>query len=145
MPVLPIVLPHRGALLSFGSFFSNASTWYLLDLEHAQASRIEAHVDRTAKQFALIVDKRIDRALLPAELARVVVVLNRIWSAPLGPSKERFHDAVWDLWLLDGDDVRQDAGPGSPHGPAGELATALHQLVGPELAVMTAAPGESSS
>jgi hypothetical protein len=40
MPILPIALPWRGIVLSYGSIISEGSTWYLVDLERAEAIRI---------------------------------------------------------------------------------------------------------
>lgn len=128
MPVLPVVLPHQGIVLSYGSIFSEVSTWYLVDLERAEATRILASVDRRTRKLSVV--EKVTRPLLPEELSEVTQLADRIWASNVALPTRIATDVVWDLWLLDAGQVRREFGPGVPDGLADELAKTMERLVG---------------
>jgi hypothetical protein len=133
MPMLPIAMPRQGIVLAYGSILSEGSTWYLVDLEKAEARRVLARFDRGTKEQNVV--KVVTRALLPAELSELTQLANRIWASKDALPTQWATDVVWDLWVLDAGDARRDFGPGRPAGLAKEVADRMDALVGPYLPV----------
>jgi hypothetical protein len=137
MPILPIALPRRGIVLSYGSIISEGSTWYLVDLERAEAIRIFARFDRRTSLQNVV--EQVTRPLPPEELSMLTQLANRIWASNEALPTHMATDVVWDLWLLDAGDVRRDFGPGLPDGLAKEVEQVMQRLVGPEVPVQPSA------
>src|SRR4051812_33999743 len=79
MPILPIALPRQGMILAYGSILSEGSTWYLVDLERAEAIRIFARLERLTNKLSPV--ERVTRPLLPTELSVLTQLANRIWAS----------------------------------------------------------------
>jgi hypothetical protein len=100
MPMLPVALPRQGLVLAQGSFMGDGSTWYLLDLQAAEATRIEARLDRATNRLSIA--ERVSRSLLPGELSALTQLANRIWASQEALLSMPVRHVTWDLWLLDG-------------------------------------------
>lgn len=126
MPSIPILLPQRGLVLSYGSFFSDGSMWYLIDLERAEATRVYARLNRSTSQQSI--GEQATRPLTPEELSLLTRLVNGIWASrePL-PSTEAT-DVAWSIWLLDVDDVRHESSAGIPGSLAKEVEQSMHRL-----------------
>lgn len=126
-PTLPVVLPSRGMVLAYGSFLATGSLWFTVDLERKEVSRILANYDRTAQK--LVVTRQATRPLPPDTLARLTEISNDIWSSTDRLPTLMATDVTWDLWQIDGDDLRRDFGPGRPGGLAQEAARIMERVV----------------
>lgn len=129
-PKLPITLPSRGMVLGYGSFHATSSLWLMLDLDRQEVSRILANYDRTTEK--LDVTRQATRALQPDTLARLTEISDNIWSSIDRLPTLMATDVTWELWQIDGDDIRRDFGPGSPGGLAYEAARIMERVVRPE-------------
>lgn len=130
MPKLPVALPKRGMVLVYGSFLASGSLWLMLDLERKEVTRVLANYDRTADK--LVVTRQATRSLQPDTLARLTEISNDIWSSTDKLPTLMATDVTWDLWQIDGDDIRRDFGPGGPGGLAQEAARIMERVVRPE-------------
>ncbi|QJE01162.1 hypothetical protein HH212_14900 [Massilia forsythiae] len=128
MPSLPIALPRHGMVLAAGSFLSTGSLWYMVDLERGEASRILARDDRTAHKTDIV--EHTTRPIPPDDLATLRRIADGIWASTGPLPTVMATDAAWDLWQLDGDDVRRDFGPGDPDGLGKEAKQIMQRLVG---------------
>lgn len=128
MPKLPIVLPRQGMVLAHGSFHSTSSLWYTVDLERGEASRILARWDPVEKRLDIV--EHSTRPIPPADLASLKHIANRIWTSTEWLPTQMATDVTWDLWQIDGDDVRRDYGPGMPGGLGKEAEQIMSRLVG---------------
>jgi hypothetical protein len=128
MPSLPIALPRHGMVLSHGSILSTSSLWYTVDLERGELSRVLARDDRAAHKIDIV--EHMTRPIPPDDLVALKQISGRIWASTDRLPTQMATDVVWDLWQLDGDDVRRDFGPGVPDGLAKEAEQIMKRLVG---------------
>ncbi|MYN06124.1 hypothetical protein [Pseudoduganella aquatica] len=133
MPSIPIALPQRGLVLSFGSFFGDGSTWYVIDLQRAEATQIYARLNRSTSQQSI--GEQVTRPLAPEEISLLTQLVNDIWaSRELLPSTD-VTDVAWSIWLLDDDDVRHEFSAGRPDGLAKEVEQSMRRMFMAELHV----------
>jgi hypothetical protein len=126
MPSIPIALPQRGLVLSFGSFFGNGSTWYVIDLERAEATRVYARLNRSTSQQSI--DEQVTRPLAPEEVSSLTHLVNGIWASKEPLPSIDVTDVAWSIWLLDVDDVRHESSAGRPDGLAKEIEQTMSRL-----------------
>jgi hypothetical protein len=138
MPAIPVALPRRGIVLSFGSMMSDTSLWYLVDLERAEGTRVEARLDGQAKKLNVI--ETATRLLQPQELTKLTQLTNRAWASPDGLPTRMATDVVWDIWFLDADDVRHEFAAGLPDGLAKEIGDTMFLLLGRKTPSQLGAP-----
>jgi len=131
MPALPIALPRHGMVLAYGSFLSSGSLWYVVDFERGEATRIQARAERNAdrKRQELVIVEQATRAIPSHELSRLKQIDKEIWALENRLPMHFATDVVWDLWLLDGPDVRRESAPGVPAGPAKEVELMMQRVL----------------
>lgn len=130
MPALPVTLPRLGMVLSYGTILSDSSLWYVVDLERAEATRIVARTDRVTRQLGLVT--HTTRPLQSDDQSALTQLAYRIWGSKEALPSTLATDVVWNLWLLDGDDVRQESATGRPAGMAREVEQIMLRLIGPD-------------
>jgi hypothetical protein len=126
MPSIPIALPQRGIVLSFGSFFGNGSTWYVIDLQRAEATHVSARLDRSTSQQSI--RKQVTRPLAPEEVSSLTQLVNGIWASKEPLPSIDVTDVAWGIWLLDVDDVRYEFSVGRPDGLAKEIEQSMSRV-----------------
>lgn len=129
MPSLPVALPRRGIVLAYGSIISDGSNWYLVDFERAEATRIFARLDRATSKLNIV--EQVARSLPPGEQSSLTQLANRIWGNDKTLPTQMATDVVWDIWLIDGNDVRHEYAPGLPDGLAKEVAKTIERVITP--------------
>jgi hypothetical protein len=117
---------------SYGSILSSGSLWYLADFERGEATRILARDERDGATLRLIIVERTTRRIPASDLARLTQIGNEIWGLKDRLPAQISPDVVWNLWLLDGTDVRYEFAPGGPVGLAKEVEQILDRLLKPE-------------
>jgi len=137
MPILPFAFPRQGLVLAYGSILDGGSLWYLIDLERAEATRIRVNAHRVTGKQSVV--ERVSRPLLISEVSELTQLANRVWSTRDGLASKMGTDVVWDLWLLDGDEVRHESAAGTPEGITEEVAQFLFGLIGQEVSVRSGA------
>ena len=128
MPLLPVVLPRHGMVLAFGSTLSTTSLWYMVDLERGEASRIVARYNRAAHTIDVV--ERTTRPIPDVDLVALKKIARRIWANRDWVPTHMATDSTWDLWQLDGGDVRRDFGIGVPDGLAKDAQRIMARLLG---------------
>lgn len=128
MPLLPVSLPRHGMVLAFGSTLSTTSLWYMVDLERGEATRIVARDNRAAQTIDVV--ERATHPIPDTDLAALKRIARRIWASRDRLPAQMATDSTWDLWQLDGDDVRRDFGIGVPDGLAKDAQRIMARLLG---------------
>jgi hypothetical protein len=131
MPALPIALPRHGMVLAYGSILSAGSLWYVVDLERGEARRIQARDERNDDRSLreLVIVEQTTRTIPSHELSRLKQIDKEIWALENRLPMHFATDVVWDLWLLDGADVRREFAPGVPAGPAKEIEVMMQRVL----------------
>ncbi|QNA89692.1 hypothetical protein G4G28_16635 [Massilia sp. Dwa41.01b] len=115
-------------MLSYGAVNSQVSTWYAVDLDRGEATRMLARLDRSMGKHGVL--ERVTGRLSAAQSSALSQLTARIWASSNPLPTQMATDVVWDLWLLDGGDVRREFGPGRPAGMAQDLARTMQEVVG---------------
>jgi hypothetical protein len=129
LPQLPIALPRKGLVFNYDSVMSSVSPWYVVDFDRGEATRILArrYVDRGLPGLAVI--EQTTRALPSHELARLTQVNTEIWALQDRLPAQLAAEVSWQLWLLDGGDVRHELEAGVPNGPSKEILLMMQRVL----------------
>lgn len=127
LPNLPLALPRHGMLLFHWSFFNTDSSWYTVDFERGEASRMVTHNDSATHKTDIV--ERTTHRIPPGDLAVLKQISTHIWASADALPTQMATDVAWELWQLDGDDARHDGGPGLPGALAKEAEEIIVRLV----------------
>jgi glycogen debranching enzyme len=122
-------VPRHGLLIGRGAILTEYADWTLVDYDSRSLTRIRTVVESNSTgQFQPRVVERSDTSLSQKEMAAVQTSADRIWaSAGSVPTQFTYH-RVWNIYLLDGETVRSEFGPGNPDGLGRELQGMLDGL-----------------
>jgi hypothetical protein len=132
MPRPGIELPRHAVVLGTWGFFSNGSRYQVVDLDRGTLVKTfvpspsvptpnaPKHRARHARPHTVILPK--------SELPQLVELANRIWAKSYPIRTRNAADVSWDLWLIDGQQVRHESGAGLPDGLAAEWLRRINKL-----------------
>jgi hypothetical protein len=122
-------VPQHGLLIAHGAILTTYADWIVVDYDSRSLTRIKTEGGNNSNgQFQPRVVERSDRFLSLKEMATVQASADRIWSLPVRvPTKFTYHK-VWNIYLLDGEAIRSEFGPGNPDGLGAELQDVLEGL-----------------
>jgi len=127
MPKPGFALPRHAVVLGSWGFFSYGSEFQVLDLDsgklvHAFVPSPQVPTRRAPR--ATRSETRLPSAAMPQLLA----LANRIWAEPQPIRSRDATDTAWDLWLIDGEQIRHETGAGLPSGLAAEWMHTINKL-----------------
>ena len=119
MPRTGFALPRHAVVAASWGFASQGSYFEVLDLDSGKL--VHAFVPMPAvpgrpTQKASRRDVQVPVSALPP----LTALANRLWADPHAIHSDGATDCGWNLWLIDGQDVRHEAGPGTPTALAAE-------------------------
>jgi hypothetical protein len=139
MPKPGIKLPRHAVVAGSWGFFSQGSNFEVLDLDSGKLVRAFVPTPAVPKHRALRATRETIK-LPSAALPELVELANRIWADPQRIRSRDATDISWDLWLIDGQQVRHEAGFGLPTGLAAEWMRRINKLQGLDSPSLEAAP-----
>jgi len=110
-------------------FFNYGSDFQVLDLDsgklvHAFVPAPQVPTRRAPKPT------RSEVKLPSGAIPQLLELANRIWAEPRPIPSRDATDTAWDLWLIDGKQIRHEAGAGLPTGLAAEWMRLVNKLQG---------------
>ena len=129
MPKPGFPLPRHAVVLAGWGFFNYGSDFQVLDLDtgklvHAFVPAPQVPTRRAPKPT------RSEIRLPPAAMPQLLDLANRIWAEPRPIPSRDATDTAWDLWLIDGKQIRHETGAGLPTGLAAEWMHLINKLQG---------------
>ncbi|MGJ7917241.1 hypothetical protein ACI48D_17420 [Massilia sp. LXY-6] len=129
MPKPGIPLPRHAVVVGSWGFFSYGNDYQVVDLD--SGTLVKAFVPSPAVPKRRAPKARHYTVMLPkSELPRLVELANRIWAERAAIRTRDAADVSWDLWLIDGQQVRHESGAGLPDGLAAEWLRRIDELAG---------------
>jgi len=127
-------LPRHGVVLGSWGFFSYGSHYHVVDLDRGTLANTfvpspgvpGAQPPKSSAPNA----RRQSLALPKSELPQLVELANRIWAKPDPLRTRDASDVSWDMWLIDGQQIRHESGAGLPDGLAAEWLRRINKLSG---------------
>jgi hypothetical protein len=141
MPKPGVELPRHGVVLGSWGFFSYGSHYHVVDLDRGMLVNTfvpSPGVPGAPRPKRGVPKARQAVALPKSELPQLVELANRIWAKPHAIRTRDATDVSWDMWLIDGQQIRHESGAGLPDGLAAEWLRRINKLSG----VQDASPGE---
>jgi hypothetical protein len=127
MPKPGFTLPRRAVVISSWGFLSFGSDFQVVDLDSGKLVR--AFVPSPSVPTARAPrPTRSATKLPPSALPQLLDLANRIWAEPEPLRSRDATDTAWDLWLIDGKQIRHERGAGLPTGLAAEWMRQLNRL-----------------
>jgi hypothetical protein len=129
-----IELPRHAVVLGTWGFFSNGNHYQVVDLDRGTLVKTfvpspSVPIPNAPKQRAR--KARSHTVTLPkSELPQLVALANRIWAKSHPIRTRNATDVSWDLWLIDGRQIRHESGAGLPDGLAAEWLRRINKLAG---------------
>jgi hypothetical protein len=129
-----IELPRHAVVLGTWGFFSNGSHYQVVDLD--RGTLVKTFVPSPSVPMPNAPKHRVQKArphtvtLPKSELRQLVELANRIWAKSHPIRTRAATDVSWDLWLIDGQQIRHESGAGLPDGLAAEWLRRINKLAG---------------
>jgi hypothetical protein len=129
-----IELPRHAVVLGSWGFFSYGNNYQVVDLD--RGTLVKAFVPSPGVPNANLPKhgapktRRHTLTLPKSELPQLVELANRIWAEPQAIRTRDATDVSWDLWLIDGQQIRHESGAGLPGGLAAEWLRRINKLAG---------------
>jgi hypothetical protein len=124
-----IELPRHAVVLGSWGFFSYGSHYQIVDLDRGML--VKTFVPSPSVPNARAPKERRQTLALPkSELPQLVELANRIWAKPHAIRTRAASDVSWDMWLIDGQQIRHESGAGLPDGLAAEWQRRIDKLAG---------------
>jgi hypothetical protein len=131
LPKVGFPLPRHAVVVGSWGFFEQGTDFQVFDLDTGKLVR--AFVPSPSVPGRRKPRRRCKSTMLPkAALPQLVEVANRIWAAPQPIGSRGAFDTRWNLWLIDGRDVRLEGDVGLPAGLAAEWMRRVNKLLGVE-------------
>jgi len=122
-------LPRHAVVVGWWGFFDRGTDFQVLDLD--TGTLVQAFVPSpTVPSRPKPRGKRSTTILPKSALPQLVELANRIWAEPQPIRSRSATDISWNLWVIDGNLVRHEAGAGLPAGLAAEWMRRINQLLG---------------
>jgi hypothetical protein len=129
MPKPGFALPRHAVVLGSWGFTSYGSDFQVLDLDSGKLVRAFVPAAQVPTRRAPKPSRSAVK--LPASsLPQLRELANRIWAEPQPIRSRDATDTAWDLWLIDGAQIRHETGAGLPDGLAAEWMRRLNRLQG---------------
>ncbi|WP_156328212.1 MULTISPECIES: hypothetical protein [unclassified Massilia] len=131
MPRPGIALPRHAVVVGTWGFFNQGTDFQVLDLD--TGTLVHAFVPAPAVPGRQQPKGKRSTVTLPrSALPPLVALANRIWAYPQPIPSRSATDIAWNLWLIDGRQVRHETGAGLPAGLAAEWMHCVDKLLGAE-------------
>ena len=133
-PRAGVELPRHAVVVGTWGFFSNGSHYQVVDLD--RGTLVKTFVPSPSVPMPNAPKHRARKARSPtvtlpkSELPQLVELANRIWAKSHPIRTRNAADVSWDLWLIDGQQVRHESGAGLPDGLAAEWLRRINKLAG---------------
>jgi hypothetical protein len=134
LPKPGVELPRHGIVLGSWGFFSYGSHYQVVDLDHG--TLVKTFVPSPGVPGASPPKRSEPKArrqvlnLPKSELPQLVELANRIWARPHALHTRDATDVSWDMWLIDGQQIRHESGAGLPDGLAAEWLRRINKITG---------------
>jgi len=115
---LPVPIPHKGVLLSNGSFLAPGASFTIVDFDARSITRLTTVLDSLPDgKRELSLTGKTTRTLDAAELNRLIDNANKVWDPPpdTRPGSPMVLDATCNIVLFDGDDMLNQWGFACPY------------------------------
>ena len=122
------VVPKRGLIFSRGNIFNTYGSAVIVDLEKQQLSTVVTSADRARGEKEPTLKERNDVQLSDNDVAEIIHVANRVWASPRLLRSTFTADMNWNLTLVDGELMREEAQSGTPEGLALLLYNTLKDI-----------------
>ncbi len=129
MPRPGFTLPRHAVVASSWGFFSYGSDFQVLDLDSGKLVRTFVPSPSVPTQRAPK-PGRSALKLPPSAMPQLMDLANRLWAEPEPIRSRDATDVAWDLWLIDGKQIRHESGAGLPTGLAAEWIQLINKLQG---------------
>jgi len=129
MPNPGFALPRHAVVLGSWGFFNYGSDFQVLDLDSGKLVRAFVPAPQVPTRRAA--KPTHSEIKLPASaMPQLLELANRIWAQPQPIPSRDATDTAWDLWLIDGKQIRHETGAGLPTGLAAEWMHLINKLQG---------------
>jgi hypothetical protein len=129
MPKPGFQLPRHAVVLASWGFFRDGTDFQVLDLDTGTLVQVfvpSPSVPSRRKPKGKCTTVTLPKSALPPLLD----LANRIWAEPQPIRSRHVTDTSWNLWLIDGKDIRHETGSGLPDGLAAEWVRSINKLLG---------------
>lgn len=126
-PLMPAQAPAHGFVLSYGAILSDGASWFIVDTDQHSLARVEAFRSHVPGQHWENIDERVHQ-LTPPDETKIIDIANNIWASHKRMPSIFISHSVWELSLLDGNNIREEGGAGKPAGLAAALDAVLVEV-----------------
>jgi hypothetical protein len=127
MPKPGFPLPQHAVVLGGWGFFNYGSDFQVLDLDSGKLVHVFLPSPQVPTRRAPK-PNRSELRLPSSVMPQLLQLANRIWAEPQPIPSRDATDTAWDLWLIDGKQIRHETGAGLPTGLVAEWMHLINKL-----------------